>query len=435
MNQDIAVDQRHAQTSITGFYPWLVFGLGASFVFLHYIPRVAPGVMIDELMTAFHVGAFSLGSLSAFFYYPYVGMQIPVGMIYDRFGIRYYMAAMIFVAGVSCFLFGSAQTLVVADFSRFCIGFASAFAFVGTMKLATNWFPPSRIGLLAGLTQAGGMLGAVGGEGPVASAVETFGWRYSMFGMAAMLFTLAVLVLIFVRDSPKQQTQQQASQEKPLPLMTGLRMVLSNSQSWLNAAYIGLLFAPTAAFGELWGPSFLTTVYGMSKHSAAMAVGMIFLGLGLGAPVCGWLSDKFLRRRPLMLLSALASGLFISIVVFSSHLSSLQLNIVLFLFGLSNTGVVVSYALSMEINSHKVSATSVAFANMASVIVGAMFQPVIGFLLDLFADGRIINNLPVYTQLDYQKAMIILPLSSVLAVIFGLFVRETYCSNVADAAE
>lgn len=165
------------------YFPWLIWALGAAFFFSEYFARVAPSVMVPELMQSFHVKALSLGALSAFFYYAYVAMQIPVGALVDRYGSHRLLTVAAALCGISCLLFSMAQTLLIAELGRLLMGFSAAFAFVGALKLATVWFPASRFGLLSGLTQALGMAGAAVGEGPISVSVAAIGWRPTMLSM------------------------------------------------------------------------------------------------------------------------------------------------------------------------------------------------------------------------------------------------------------
>ena len=123
------------------YYPWLVWGLAASAFFIEYFVRVAPGVMVDSLMHDFKVQALALGSLSAFFYYTYVGMQIPVGILVDRFSLRWLLTSMIFLCGLSSLIFAMTTHLEIAAFARLMMGFGAAFAFVSALKVAAVWFP------------------------------------------------------------------------------------------------------------------------------------------------------------------------------------------------------------------------------------------------------------------------------------------------------
>ena len=322
---------------------WVVWGLAAAFFFAEYFARVAPGVMAPELMRAFKVRAFSLGELSAFFYYAYVGMQLPVGALIDRYGPRILLSLMAGLCGLSCLLFAYSNVLIVAELSRFFMGIGAAFAFVGALKLARNWFPSSQFGMLAGATQALGMFGAAVGEGPVSVLVQQLGWQYTIDLIGFVLISLALLILFVVRDQPQQVGEMRSQQS--VSLWCGLRVVIKHKPCWINGLFAGFLYAPTAAFAELWGPSYLHQVYHMQPELAATAISLIFIGFAISSPMVGWVSDRLKRRKPVMMSSAVLSLLFISLVLYCPHLSVTALMLLLFLYGMSNVAVAISMRL------------------------------------------------------------------------------------------
>lgn len=410
------------------YYPWLVWGLAAAYFFADYFARVSPGVMIPDLMEGFSVSALGLGSLTAFFYYPYVAMQIPVGLLVDRFGVRLLLTIMALLVGVGCLVFANAETLYMGKLGRFLMGFGAAFAFVSALKLASTWFPFHRFGLLAGLTQALGMLGAAVGAAPVGYFVHQFGWRHTMASMAVIFFVLAALILSLVRNRPSNLPNTvQAMPVETQSIWCSLGQVLRNPQSWWNGLYVGLLFAPTAAFAELWGAVYLEHVQGLSPLWSAFANGLIFIGWGIGGPLMGWFSDHLGRRRPVMFFSAVMGLLLMSAILYLPDLTPFSLFLLLLLFGMSNAGVAIAYAVAAEINPRSVVGTSMSYANMMSVIIGASLQPLIGFLIDLTQGSNLHIPLALHAPSDFKQAMLLLPLSLLLAVVCTFFIRETYC--------
>lgn len=424
------VDKKGAQLNV--FYPWLIWGLGAAFFLSEYFARIAPGVMVPELMSAFRVNALSLGSISAIFYTAYLSMQMPVGTLVDKFGPHRLLTITAALCALGCFLFASADYLGLAKIGRFMMGFGAAFAFVGTLKLATIWFSPTRFGLLSGLTQALGMVGAAVAAGPLALLVHGIGWRNTMWLIGIILLLLAILIGLIVRDHPKTNAAILPQTDSKLRFWDAFAVVLRNPQSWFNATYAGLVYAPTAAFAELWGVSYLSRVYSIDRTVAADAVSCIFIGLALGCPVTGWISDKIKRRRPVMLGAAIGSLVFMSCALYIPNLGVTTLFVLLFLYGLANSGFATSYALSGEITPRRVAGTSMGFANMASVLVGACFQPIIGWFLDMQWDGKMVNGAAVYSVEAFRQAMVALPVCLALGVIVIFFVKETYCSIIEN---
>lgn len=409
---------------------YIVWALAAGFFFAEYFARVAPSVMALQLVHDFHINALALGSLSAFFYYAYVGMQLPVGTLVDHYGPHKLLTLMAGICGLACLLFASSQSLWVADLARFLMGFSAAFAFVGALKLAANWFPQSRFGMMAGATQALGMIGAAVGEGPVGFLVEHSGWRYTMVCIGIFLIILALLIGFIVSDNPKvpnwPENDNTHSNSTFKNLWLSLITVLSTWQCWVNGIFVGFLYAPTAAFAELWGASYLHVTYKLSMATAGTMIGGIFIGFAISSPLAGWISDRIKRRKPVMFFSALCSLILMSVILYVPHLPIYAVSILLFCYGASNVAVATAYAVACEQVPNDVSGTSMSFANMASVIIGALLQPVIGALLEKNWQHVIKNGVPVYSTQDFHQALITLPLCIVVSLIAWCFLKESY---------
>ena len=409
-------------------FAWIVWGLAATFYFSDYLARVAPGVMHRSLQLDFGINEAGFGILTASFYVPYIIMQIPVGLTVDRLSIRGILTVMSLVTALGCCVFGLADGLLMASVGRMLIGFSAAFAFVSSLRLATSWFPPVMLGLLAGLTQALGMLGAAAGEAPVSFLVANVGWRHSMLIIAFLFIALAGLLYQFVRDRPGSQRRQVKPHDN-VSIFESLRIILSHRQTWLNALYAGFLFGPTAVIGEQIGPAYLEYGRGLTAQSAAFATGLIFIGWGISGPVSGWLSDKMGRRKPLMIASALCGLVLTTLFVFYPDMNKTSAYLIFFAFGVTNTGVAIAYAVSTEIQDRNVIGTSIAFTNMISIFIGALMQPLVGLLVDI-ASGSRAYNVEKLLLSDFQAGLRILPISSLVALILAFTVKETYCKPV-----
>lgn len=408
-------------------FAWFIWGLAAAFYFSDYMARVAPSVMHRFLQIDFGISEVGFATLTASFYLPYIIMQIPVGLTVDRLSIRSILTVMSLLTALGCCIFGLANGLLTASIARIIIGFSAAFAFISALRLATSWFPPAMLGLLAGLTQALGMLGASAGQAPLSFLVGIIGWRHSMFTIAVLFVVIALLLYQYVQDSPNANKPMQLSKEKTkLSIWASLRIVLSSRQTWINALYAGFLYGPTAVIGEAIGPAYLQYGRGFNAHTAAFATGLIFIGWVIGGPISGWISDRFGRRKPFMIVSAFMGVILTSLFVFYPSINLTMAYTVFFLFGLTNTGVAIAYAVSTELHSKQVVGTAIAFTNMMSIFIGASLQPIVGRLVDLISGARAYN---VETLLlsDFQYGLKVLPLSSLVALFLACLVKETYC--------
>ena len=413
------------------FLKWLVWFLAAMFFFYEYFLRVSPSVATSELMASFHVKAFALGGLTAAFYYAYIMMQIPVGILVDRYGPKRLLVSSTFLCALSTILFALAKNIETAYLARFIMGFCAAFAFVGTLKLVSNWFPRRRFALVAGMTQALGMLGACVGDAPMALIFHAFGWRVSMMYLAGAFIGVALLILIFVKDKPSvppdlTRSVEPAARASFEGLVDDLKHVLGKGQLWLNCLFIGLLYAPTSSFAGLWGVTYLRSLHHFSTDDSATAVGMVFIGLTVGCPIMGWLSGHFKTRIKTMRLSIVLSLILLCFITYTPELSLTEVTVLLFCYGLCNSGLIPSYTLSSELFEKRLAGTALGLTNMCSVLIGSLFMPAIGFVLQRLWDGTMVAGAPVYRAGDFQRAFLLYPVCFVIGLIVTFLIRETY---------
>lgn len=409
--------------------PWIIWGLAASFFFSHYVVRVTPGIIVDDLKLAFiNTTELEIGFLGAAFYLPYVIMQMPVGYLVDKFGSRLLLTMAVFLCGISSLLFASASMFNMAIASRIVLGFCSATAFVGALKLITTWFKPSQLAMIVGITQALGMAGASIGNGLAPYLVSAVGWRSAFTCYSVVFFTLSVLIFTIVRNHPKNKITDAHTSDiqpsRPTAQKGAFKKVLLNRYTWLNATFAGLLYAPSDVMGELWGKQFLKNIHLITEHQAEIAVSLLFVGWAIGGPIAGWLADHF-GRRPIMMFSSLCSLIILPVIFYCPNLSLSLLFILTFTFGLTNTGLIASYTVAGELHDKEVAGFSMAIANMFSVLLGAMLMPLLGWLITYQAQGKVINGLVQYSAQDYQKATLILPICALLAFVLSFFIKET----------
>lgn len=406
-------------------YPWLVFILSSSFLFYKYLLQVSPSVMSDELMASFHLTGAALGNLVAFYFYAYLCMQLPVGLLLDHFSPKRLVAAAITVCATGAILFAKADVLGVADLGRVLIGIGGAFSAVGTMKLITLWFPAKRFALVSGLMMTIGMLGAVGGEAPLSHLVVNYGWRETAFYSGIAGFVLAACVWFFILDRKADYSSEQSS--KSSSFFSDLLSIIKNKQSWLISVYSGLAFAPISAFAGLWGIPFLVQSSHMVRTDVALLVSLTFIGFAIGSPFAGWLSDRIQRRKPIMVTGTLFGFICLTALIYLPALSNFWMGLLLFCFGCFTSFFFVSFAHMREINSMNASGTAIGFINMFNAICGALSEPLIGKLLDLGWDHKIHHGARLFSVLDYHYALLSLPIAMIIALILQLFIKETFC--------
>ena len=167
-----------------------------------FVQRVAPGVMVGDLMRDFDAGGAVLGNLSAFYFYSYAGLQVIVGAMMDRIGPRRLVTFAALVCGAGSLLFSMADTLPLAYAGRLLVGIGAAFSFVGALTVIHQSCPPERFSFLSGIVQAGGMAGALLGQAPLGLWVEASGWREPLFAAGLMAGLIGLGAWLVLRERP-----------------------------------------------------------------------------------------------------------------------------------------------------------------------------------------------------------------------------------------
>ncbi|HWR77491.1 MAG TPA: MFS transporter [Thiobacillus sp.] len=411
---------------------WLTWGLLASLYFVGYFQRVAPAVMVDELMRDFSIAATMLGNLSALYFYTYAAMQIPSGLLADAVGPRRVATAAAVVAAVGIVLFAQADSLWMAGLGRGLIGASVAVAFVACMKLAGHWFPANRFATVTGVSLLIGNLGGVLAGVPLSEAVASVGWRTAMLASAGVTLVLAIVVWWWVRDDPSERGY--ASHAHPEALNTtamsprrSLKLVISERDTWLLFFAGGLIAAPVLTFAGLWGVPYLVQVHGLERSHAAAFTTTMLLGFAVGGPLLGALSDRIGRRKLPYLGATLVHALGWLTFLLIDDLSATALYLLFATIGFSAGGLIIGFAFSREVNHPGAAGTVGGVVNMAVLGFAAIQQSAMGWILDRNWQGAMIEGARIYDAAAYHAAFLWLAISAVGAVLFVALTRETYC--------
>ena len=246
---------------------WSLSALAFGYAFFQ---RVAPSVMVPDLMAEFAVSGAVLGQLSALYFYPYAAMQLPIGALLDRYGARVMLSLALLVAAAGSAMFALADNLGLAYAGRFLVGAGSAVGFIGSMALASAWFEPRHFAVLTGGAMFFAMMCGIAGQAPLALAVEATGWRATMLWAAAFAFGLSLLTALIVRNSPVARSAEQENDIRWPEIWAGLKSSVRRREVWRLAIVAMSMSGPMLALGGLWGVPVLT--------SESMPVGLQLLG-------------------------------------------------------------------------------------------------------------------------------------------------------------
>ena len=407
---------------------WLICILGALFYCYEYFLRIMPSVMTNDLMRAFNIDASLLGNLAAFYYYAYTPMQIPVGVMIDRYGPKRLIVFAIQVCGLGVLLFGTPGHLYISYLGRFLVGFGSAFAFVGVLKLATEWLPLRFFGFISGATTSLGMLGGMFGSIYLEKIVFLSGWEATIkiSAIAALVLTLAIsLIMPEKNNGPLAEPTEKLTYKE---LWANLWQLIKYPVIWLNGLVGCLLYLSLSVFAELWGPKYLQITHHLTAEASVKACSVMFLAWTIGGPIIGIFAKNYRRSLCLLLGGSLIAAVFSALLLFKHDLSLTATEIILFIYGLGTASEVLVFNIACMSVHRKFSATTVAFTNMLVMLGGSIFEPLVGKFLDLFWHGEFVSGIKYYSPDAFNKALIVLPLGAVVSF-FAVLLMWRYASS------
>jgi MFS family permease len=407
---------------------WFICSLAALFYCYEYLLRIAPSVMVTDLMKTFHINAGSLGLLAAMYYYAYTPLQAVAGMIVDYFGPRRILITAIVFCIAGSWTFSGSHSIYIASIGRFFIGFGSAFAFVGVLKLAAIWLPHERFSTFVGITTGLGMLGAMIGDVTMSRALNYMHWRTLLMSGVYIGIVLFIFFYLFVREHRPKKTLKSKVLYLPLnTLYAEFIKILCNRQLWLIGLIGCMNYLSLTVFAEMWGITFINSVHHIPNHLAARVNSFVFLGWLVGSPFNGWLSNAVCSRRKILIVGSLLGTVMISIILFFPHMPLKLLMLSLFCYGLFSSCEILCFVMARENVKLKVAATAISFINFLVMFGGIILQPLVGRLLDWqWTQEWIQDNIRVYSISHYQKALIIIPILMVLSTILSFCLKETY---------
>ncbi len=423
-----------------GFAPaslaWTVWGLGALLYLIGFYQRVAPAVITDQLMLEFSIGGAALGNLSAFYFYSYVAMQVPTGMIADRWGPRRLLSAGAGIAALGTALFAFAPDIFWANMGRLLIGASVAVAFVSMLKLASHWFAPKQYALASGMALLMGVVGGVVAGVPLRFLVEAFGWRPVMGVSAALTAVLCVATWLRVRDDPAERGyashyQGEHGAHEGSSLWRGLMEVLSYRNIWiLTAVPIGFSGA-VLTFAGLWGVPFLRQVHGLDPKTAAAITSTLLVAWALGGPTLGSWSERMGMRKPLYLIASGVALLGWSAILYLP-LPLWALVLLLVPTGFASGNIIIGFAWAKESVPLRLVGTASGVCNMGPLLGGMLLQPAVGWILDQRWNGALANGVRIYDAAAYRGAFTLMFVAMIVAAFVLTLAKDSHAKQMHD---
>lgn len=402
-------------------YRWVIFSILLVAYFFVYFHRITTSV-VGRSITDDLGGSVAL--LSSVYFWSYTAMQIPSGLLTDKYGPHFCVSLFLLIAAFGTFLtaFGTSFSSILIG--KALIGMGLAVVYIPLLKIIAVWFRKTEFASLNGVVIAVGNIGAIVAGGPLALLNEAIGWRDVFLLLGAVTLCLFFLILLFVRDHPKKMgllsieeivseetgTPIEEATDAKVPMIEGLMTIFTSGRKfWMPTLAYFLVFGSIMVYQGTWVKIYFENSYDYWENIAWM-VTAIGVGKTLTSFSLGFITDRVFRSRRQVMIFGTAGYLVIWAVIwfFAGGIPNYWFWFVInFLFGFFGGFMTVSFAQVKEWFPIAISGTVIA-----------------GMNLFLFGGAAIITSISNYmitknsTAAEFQTFWLLMVVFSVAALIF-----------------
>jgi predicted MFS family arabinose efflux permease len=362
----------------------LLLGTMISLAVLSQFFRSSSGIIAPDLMAELHLPADAIGELSAAFFLVFALLQIPVGVLIDRFGARSTVAILMASTVAGSFLFATAQSLGVLILARVLIGAGCSGLMVGSLVVLSRWLTPTGFAGAMALLFASSNAGSLAATLPLAAAATAWGWRPTFIGLAAIAAILGVLFYVVVRDAPQGHRYHRRTPESVLTVVKGLREVFRIRDLRFVLPLIAVGYATSITIVGLWGAPYLHDVYGLAAVSSGNVLSAVAVSMILGTLVFGRIGRWFPSRRAIATGGAILTGLVLLALGMAPGGPLWSTTLLLCLFGFVGSYSLVVMAHGLALIPDRLVGRGTTTLNAALMAGAAIVQTATGLLVDAF---------------------------------------------------
>lgn len=410
-------------------YRWLIwFVLAISFAIVHF-QRISISVVTTELMSQFGITAVQLGLLNSLYYYLYAFGQLPAGTCTDQFGLRNTLVAGLLVMGLGSIFFGTASTLWAIYITRLLIGLGSSVIWITLLKAVSISFGEDMFGSITGLSSFIGHGGQIMASAPLALLVSLAGWRLPYWGIGLLTLVLAIVAWILISGEVKRRERPDLRDILWKPILATLR----TPTNLLAFVILSGLVGSFSAVVGLWGVPYLMQVNEMARERAAGLMMIMIVGRVIGAPISGFLSDRWGRRGSILLYFTSVHAILWCLLVLVYRLVPPNnfFPPLFFSIGFFNSITIQIFTLVKDYNAKAIIGTAYGLVNSGGFLGTAFIQLLMGYLLDYNWKGSVMHGVRVYSQTAFRQAFYVPLLFSLLSCgACYLLLKQQHASKV-----
>jgi MFS family permease len=386
-------------------------------VILSQFFRSSNAVIAPSLMSDLGMSAEDIGVLSSSFFFVFAVMQIPLGVLLDRFGARLIMSLLLLLAVAGSLCFAAGETLSELVLGRLLIGVGCAGLMVGSLVILARWYPRARFAGAMATLFAFANAGNLAATLPLAASVTAWGWRSTFVGLGVITALLAGFFFVVARDAPPDHPYHDRQPETLLQVVRGLGKIFHTRDLCLVFPMVAVGYASFISIVGLWGGPYLYEVYGLSSIARGNVLSLMALSMIVGTLAYGRLDHYFTSRRALTTFGGCTTAAVLVVLAVDPGGPLWWTITLLCLFGLFGAYSLVVMAHGLALFPDELAGRGTTALNTALMGGAAIIQAVTGAVVDAFPHRQgeeammayalvfaILAGLTLVTLLIYRRA-------------------------------
>jgi MFS family permease len=397
------------------------------FAAYEFFLRTFLGSLAQQIMSSWHLTVLQFSDLNSAYYFAYGLMQLPVGLLVGRYGVK---RSLMFAASLLVFstlLFAHSDLYALALTARVLMGVGSSFAFICMFELIMKEFSDRYHGSAIGASQFITTLGPLLAGGPLVIFIHHFhlSWQVAIdyVGFFGLLF---VLLSFCIASDNRKNCHSLAVNSVGLSWWSQIRTLLTNRQGLCIAIYSGITYVSVVVLAAFWGTRYLQAC-GFTQEFSSSMISLVWLSMAIACPLVGWLSDHMQRKR-LFFISCASVGLVAtsSLLLIDSQSHMWCVMMVFIGLGIGVSAQSLGYVKIVAVFPRELSGAALGLNNVGIYV----FNILVPFVVSLLIKHSHAQHGGLLKVTDFRVGFMVLPVLYVLALLLALWFmrdRDTRC--------
>lgn len=397
----------HSSKAMTR-HAWFVFSILTVCYALVSFFLTSTSTLAVDIMREFAVGGGLMSVMSSAYFYPYGFMQIPAGILSDRWGSRNTIASFLLIGAAGSLLFALSGSVAAAAFGRVLIGMGMGMVFVPALRVILYWFPPARHALGTGLLLSLGTGGMLLATYPLMLLSQAVGWRGSMFAATAVTVLVAAATWLWVRNRPEEAGYSPAwvsitpRRQPAVPLRETLIRIVRSRTYWSVSTWFFCMYGSFYAMTGLWAGPYFIQGYGLDKGTAGGILFCMALGAVVGPSLVGFIVTLVRWPKAVLLLASSGVTILLAAPLLAGHpvLPISLLPLWSLAFGIFCGGFgCIALTKVQEDFAPEIVGTATGMVNIYAYIGTALLQLASGWIMEAQAPGQAAYGIDQYASM------------------------------------